>query len=176
MLWITKVIIAPIIATEIDDRVLFEIQLSQQCQYLANLTIDHRYHGGIPFGRLGPILIFVHLPGGVGIGDVEETVWRCNRHVAVERLFLVGADEIQSGFVNNIMGIGFAIAAAMVAFEWNFLAIADDVGWVIAVRMNLIVVAKERIEAMFFRDSGRTASAASPFAKPASGVSHLFQH
>lgn len=64
---------------------------------------------------------------------------------------------------------------AVIAGEWNLFAVADQIGRVIRVRVNLIVIAEEHIETMLLWHAGRVATAAAPLAEPASRIAQRLQ-
>ncbi len=170
-----EVICAAVVATEKNDRVLFQVVLSQQGEYLADLSVDHRYHGRITLRLLGPGFVFVNLPSRIVVGDVKDAVRRRDRHVTEKRLLGVLANKGFGLIDDHVMRIGFAVAAPMVAGQRDLFAVAKNVGRIIRVSMHLVVVAIKQVKTMPFRHAGRPASPTAPLAEPAGGIASRFQ-
>jgi len=74
------------------------------------------------------------------------------------------------------MGVGLPGPAALVAGQGDLLAVLDQIGRVERVRVDLIVVAEKRVEAVFFRDTCGSSAAGAPLAEAACGVPALLEH
>ena len=155
---------------------MLEAQFLEQRQDFAHLPVLHRDHRRISARFLGPRLVLVDRPRGIGVGDAEHAVWRRVGQVGKERLLGVLADELQRRVMDHVLRVRLAAGAAVVAGQRQLLAVADEIGRIVAVRVDLIVVAEEHIEAVLFRYAGRVASAAAPLAETAGGVAERLEH
>ena len=165
-----------VVAAEEDPGFIVESQFVEQRQHLADLTIDHRHHRRVPPRRLGPRTVAILGPGRIPVRNVEVAVRRRVRKVGEERLASMFANELQRGFVNHVLRIRSAVAAAAVARQRNLLAVENQIRGIVRVRMHLIVVAEKDVEAVLLRNAGRVASSAAPFAEAAGRIAALLQH
>ena len=175
MILVPKIVHAPVVATENHEGILVQVQRFQQIEQLSHLPVDHGDHGGVTLGIQGPIPILVKGPGRIGGGNVEHAMGRSDRHIAEKRTVPMVADELHAGIPDDRVGVGFPFAATVISFEGKLLAVAHQIGGVVAVGVNLVVIAQEDIEAVPFRYAGGTSSAAPPLAESAGGISGLFQ-
>ena len=60
----------------------------------------------------------------------------------------VGADEVQTRLHDRVVGVRLAGAAADVALQGDLLAVAHEIGRIEGVRVDLVVVAEEHVEAV----------------------------
>ena len=171
-----EVIGAAVVAAEEDKRVSLDSQLLEQSQNFTHLSILHGDHGSVAPGLLGPGLVLVKCPGGVGVGDTEDAVGRRVGQVCEERLPGMLTDELHGRFVNDILRIGLTAGSAVIARERHLLAVADQIRRKVAVRVNLVVVAEEHVETVLFGHAGRVTPTAAPLAEPARGVAERLEH
>jgi len=175
MVLVAEVVHAAVVAAEEDNRVALQAQFLQQGTHLADVPVHHVDHGGVASGRLGPGLVLVKGPRRVVVGDVVDAVRRRDGQVAEERAVLIRPDEFQGLVHDDVVGVGPALAAALVARERDFFAVADDVRGIVRVGVDLVVVAQEDVEAVLLGDAGRPPAAAAPLAEAARGVARALQ-
>ena len=147
-----KVIIATIVSAEKHNGILVELQLLQKIQYLPHLPIHHAHHRGITPGLLRPFfLVLIDRPSRVAIWNIKYAVWRRNGKITEERPILVVFNELDGFIEDFVVGIICACAAALIPRQRHLLTIANNVGRIITVRMDLVVVSQKHIEPMFLR-------------------------
>ena len=73
------------------------------------------------------------------------------------------------------MGVGLARPSALVAGQFHFLAVADEIGWIEGVGVYLVVVSEEDVESVLFRHAGGVTSTGTPFPETSGGVAFLLE-
>ena len=176
-----EAVLSAVVAGEEHYGVVLQLEFAEQLEHLAEVVVHHGDHGGVVLHVLldalvlDPFFSLVASPGGVVLGDVVHAVRRGDREVTEEWLVLVFTDELEGFLHDGVLGVGFAGASAGVAFQWDLLAVAYEVGGVEGVGVHLVVIAEENIEAVLLGHPGGVASAAAPFAEAAGGIALLLE-
>ena len=74
--------------------------------------------------------VAVELPGGIVGGNVVHPVRWSNRKVTEKWSVLVGAYEFECFAHDRVVRIGFTAATSLVACEYDFFAVTNQVRWV----------------------------------------------
>ena len=138
-----KIVSPTVITTENEECVLFDIQLFEQRNTFAHLTINHAHHCGKATGGLRPRLIARETPRRIIDRNVKQPMRWGISQASKERAFRMGADEVHRSLMNHVGRILLALAEALAARKRYLLAGADEIGWVVRVGVHLIVVAKK---------------------------------
>ena len=171
-----EIIVAAVVAAEKDNGVFVEIQFFQQVEYLADLAINHADHRSVAPRGFGPVFILVISPCWVGVGNVKNPMRRRDGEVTEKGFVLIGANEFERFLKNNIVRILRAGATAFVSRQRYFFAIFDNVGRIITVGVDLVVITEEDIETVLLGHAGAAAPAAAPFTKASGGIAASFKH
>ena len=177
----TEAVLTAIVPGKKENGVFLELEFFQKGKDLSELTVDHGNHYGVVLGVLRhrriihPLFTLVEFPRGFVFGNVVHPVGWGERQVAKEGGVLVLLNEAK-GFVHDrILGIGSSGTSAVVPGKMNFLAVADQVGRVKAMGVDLIVVSEEQIEAVLFGNSRGIPSTASPLSEAPRGVASFLE-
>jgi len=179
-----KVILTTIVTADKNDGVVVDFFLFEEGDDFTELAVDHVHEGGVDFGVLisslarFPWLVFEELPRGIVLIDSPETMWGSPREVAEEGGFVVLFDELERFLENLILRVGFSLVEAftIVSGKGDFFTVTDEVAGIKSMRVDLVVVAKEFIEAVLFWNSRGAATTDAPFSKSSGGVSLGLEH
>ena len=99
-----------------------------------------------------PFCTLVEFPCGFVFGNVVHPVGWGDREVAKEGIVLVLLDKAK-GFVHDrVLGVSSPGTSTVIPGKMNLLAVAEQIGWVKAMGMDLVVVAEKNVKAVFFRE------------------------
>ena len=122
--------------------------------------------------------MFLELPAVLGVEFVIRHdvfgVRDRERGVAKERTVLVVANELERSLGDHVMRVG-APTIALVAFERQLLVVVVDIVRVEVVRVGLVQVAYEFVEALLPRHAVRADVTEAPLAKAAGRVALLLK-
>ncbi len=102
---------------------LFQLQLFQKIDNVADLPIHHADHGSIATGLFGPGFVFIEFPGGIVVRNIEDAVWGSDGQVAEKRLVFVFANKLLGSIDDHVMRIVGACAASLVSFVGGVLCL-----------------------------------------------------
>ena len=100
--------------------------------------------------------------------------WR-DWQVAEKGLVLIGSDKLQGLIHDLVVGVSFSFSPANIPLQDNLFAIANQVGRIKRMGMDLIVVAVKNVEAVIFGYTRRVSTSTSPFTEPACRIPLLFE-
>ncbi len=171
-----EIVVAAIVPAKEKQGVFIKLEFLQEGHQLPHLVINHADHGRVATGLFRPVLVLVERPGGITVRDVKDAMRWGERQVAQEGALFILPDEFYRGLIDHIVRIRLTAAPTLVALERNFLAVAHDIGRIVGVRMDLVVVSKEDVKSVFLRNPGGTPAATTPLPKTAGGVAPAFQN
>ena len=160
---------------------LFEPECFKQAHQFPNLSIDHGNHDRIILRILwntwvlDPGFLFVKFPCGITGRYIKHSMRRSKGQVAEKRLLFIFFDKTNRFLKNSIMRIALSGATPVISGQGDFFTVPNQIRRVESMSVNLIVVAKEFIKAMFFRDARGIPPPTTPFSKASGGISPFFE-
>src|SRR6056300_630316 len=131
--------------------------------------------GLLPFR---PRLVLKQLPGRIVGTDPPQSMRRSPRKVAEKGRITDPTNKLHRLVEDFILRMSLSLVEtdAIIPGKENFLTVPDQVAWIKGMRVNLIVVSKKSVEAVFLWHSRRSPAANSPLSKSTCRVSLLFEH
>ena len=169
-----EVVRATVVPAEEYERVLFEAEFPQEGENLPHLAVEQVHHRGVAAGGLGPGPVAEERPGGIVIGNIEVPVRRGEGQVGEEGPVAALADEAHRLVEDHVLGVGRPLAIAPIAGQRDLGAVPDEVGRVVGVGVDLVVIAEEHVEALALGHAGGAAAAHAPFAEAAGRIAEGF--
>ena len=99
------------------------------------------------------MVVSIDRPGRIVVGDIKQAMGWCVGQVGKERLIGMLANEVLCCVVDHILRVSLPFTQSLIALQCHLFAVSNQIGRVIAMSVNLIVIAQEHVETVLLRDS-----------------------